>query len=268
MRPVNLIPPEDRRGDRAPARTGAIPYALLGVLAVALFAIAAVTLANKDISDSKAEKASLEAEQADAEARADALAPYAEFALRSSARRATVTSLAQSRFDWDRVLRELSLVLPDDIWLTSLGGSASAEDSTGESSALAAGLQVPTLSIQGCGTGHEAVAEFIETLEDIDGVTRVGIASSERGTTEDAGSGASASCQTRNFIAKFDVAVAFDAASSTAAAVPPATVPEAATPTDANLADAQAESQQAVDSTTEQTEKARNAAEIVPGVAR
>ena len=31
---------------------------------------------------------------------------------------ATVTSLADSRFDWERVMRELSLVLPADVWLT------------------------------------------------------------------------------------------------------------------------------------------------------
>jgi Tfp pilus assembly protein PilN len=268
MRPVNLIPPEERRGDRAPSRTGAIPYVVLGILAVALFTIAAVTLVNNQISDREAEKVALEAEQAEAQARASALAPYAEFAARSSARLVTVTGLAQSRFDWVRVLKELSLVLPDDIWLTSLGGAANAESVSGETSPLASGLQVPTLSLKGCGTGHEAVAEFVETLEDIDGVTRVGIESSKRGDASDDGGGAGGSCQTRNFIAAFDIAIAFDAATVPAAAVPPPAAPEAGTAPDAEVADAKAETQQAADSAAEQTEEARRAAEIVPGVAR
>jgi Tfp pilus assembly protein PilN len=263
MRPVNLIPPEERRGERAPARTGTIPYAVLGVLAVVLFAIVGVTLVNKQISDREAEKATLEVEQAEAQARANALAPYAEFALRSSARLATVTSLAQSRFDWVRVLNELSLVLPDDIWLTSLNGAANAEEATGERSALAAGLQVPTLSLKGCGTGHQAVASFVETLEDIDGVTRVGVASSERGESE--GGDGAGSCQTRDFITTFDIAVAFDAAAVEAAAPP---VPGEAPAAPAEIADATAEQQEAVDSAAQQTEKAGNATEIVSGVAR
>ena len=31
-----------------------------------------------------------------------------------------MTSLADSRFDWERVMRELALILPGDVWLTSL----------------------------------------------------------------------------------------------------------------------------------------------------
>ncbi len=39
------------------------------------------------------------------------------------ARVETVTSLAQSRFDWERVMRELSLVLPGTVWLTNVTGT-------------------------------------------------------------------------------------------------------------------------------------------------
>jgi hypothetical protein len=64
------------------------------------------------------------------------------------------------------------------------------------------------------------VAGFVTALKDIDGVTRVGVQSSELGEQEEgAGStgGASGSegggdCQTRDFIAAFDIVVAFDAA--------------------------------------------------------
>jgi Tfp pilus assembly protein PilN len=268
VRPVNLIPPEDRRGERAPSRTGAVPYLIVGMLGVALAAVAVLGLTNKQISDRKAEKATLEVEEAQATATAEALAPYAEFAQKSDARVATVTSLAESRFDWVRVLKELALVLPDNVWLTNLDGSASATGMSGGGGGLAQGLTVPTLSIQGCATGHDAVAAFIETLKDIDGVTRVGVSSSERGD-DSASGGSSESCQTRSFITAFEIAVAFDAAAVPAATpVPPATPGDETAVSDPQVADAQQQEQQVRDSTAEQTEKADNAANIIPGVAR
>ena len=39
-------------------------------------------------------------------------------------RAATIASLADSRFDWQRVMHELALILPGDVWLTNLSGTA------------------------------------------------------------------------------------------------------------------------------------------------
>ena len=41
MRPVNLIPPEARRGEKAPMRTGALSYVIVAVLAAALVGVTA-----------------------------------------------------------------------------------------------------------------------------------------------------------------------------------------------------------------------------------
>ena len=73
MRPVNLIPPEERRGDKAPTRTGPLAYVIVAVLAAALLAVTAVALTSNQISDRKAEKASLESQVAEATAQADRL---------------------------------------------------------------------------------------------------------------------------------------------------------------------------------------------------
>lgn len=266
MRPVNLIPPDQRRGASAATRTGALPYVLLGALAVALVAVTALVLTSNQIEDRRAEKAELVVQEAEASARAEALAPYAEFAALSKAREQTVTSLAQSRFDWERVVRELALVLPGDVWLTGLGGSVGGEaqnEATG--STLATQLAGPSLSIKGCAEGHEAVAGLLEALEDIDGVTRVGISSSERPTQSSSAGGDAADCRTRNFISQFEVTVAFDDAA------PGAPAPQAVPPASAEgpeLADARQAEQQARDSAARQTEKSENAAEIIPGVAK
>ena len=80
MRPVNLLPPEDRRGEHAPLRAGVASYAIIGVLVVALVGVVLVIMTGNQITDSKAELASLQARQAQADLAASKLAPYQDFA--------------------------------------------------------------------------------------------------------------------------------------------------------------------------------------------
>jgi Tfp pilus assembly protein PilN len=223
VRPVNLIPPEDRRGEHAPLRTGPLPYVLLAGLVALLLGVTTLVLVGNDIAGSEDEVAKLQAEDAAASAKAQRLAAYTQFRSVSEQRVATVRSLADSRFDWERVMRELALVLPSDTWLTSLTASAGGEGEGGDGgggSGLSAAALGPTLELSGCSAGQEAVAGFVTALKDIDGVTRVGVASSELpeagsgGTGGEGGgdSGGGDECRTRNFIAKFEIVVAFDAA--------------------------------------------------------
>ena len=72
MRPINLIPPEDRRGEHAPLRTGPLPYILLGALVAVLIGVTAMVLIDNQISESKGEVAKLEGEDAVAAARGPA----------------------------------------------------------------------------------------------------------------------------------------------------------------------------------------------------
>ena len=221
MRPVNLIPPEQRRGEHAQARTGPLVYIVVGALALVLAGVTMLVLTDNQISDSKAEVATLKREDAAAAARAKRLSAYSQFRTLAEQRVATVRSLADSRFDWERVMRELSLVLPSNVWLTSLNATATASASAGggegggSASGLRGAIAGPALELSGCATGQEAVAGFITALKDIDGVTRVGIATSElasKGEEAGSGGGGGGDCRTRQFIAQFDLVVAFDAA--------------------------------------------------------
>jgi Tfp pilus assembly protein PilN len=223
MRPVNLLPPDLRAGAQAPLRTGPIPYIVVGVLAAILVGVALLVTTSSAISEKKSEVAQLKQEDAAAVQEAQSLAPYVQFQTLHEQRLATITSLADSRFDWERVMRELALVLPHDVWLTELSASASATDG-GDGGSLRGQIPGPALSLTGCATGQEAVAGFVTTLKDIDGVTRVGVESTELpdeeegrateggGEAESEGEGGSGECQTRDFIASFSLVVAFDAA--------------------------------------------------------
>jgi Tfp pilus assembly protein PilN len=241
MRPVNLIPPEDRRGEQAPLRTGPLPYVLLAGLVALLLGITGLVVTNNQIAESENEVAKLESEDAAASAKAQRLAHYTQFRTMSEQRVETVSELADSRFDWERVMRELALVLPHDAWLVSLTASAApgvsveGGGSGGGEGNMRAAIAGPALELTGCARGQEAVAGFVTALKDIDGVTRVGVQSSELGEEKEGGSGGesggsnSDECRTHAFIAKFEIVVAFDAAPVTEAegeeAAPVATAP-------------------------------------------
>ncbi len=218
MRPVNLIPPEQRRGETRPLRTGPLPYIVLGALALALVGVAALALTGNQISERRSEIANLKREDAIAQARAQRLTAYTEFKAMSEARVQTVASLANSRFDWERVMRELALVLPRDVWLTSLNATATASTTVAGGagdSQLRGAAPGPALTMEGCARGQEGVARFVTALKEIDGVTRVGVESSELGSDKaqaGAGSGGGGDCRTRKFLAKFNLVVAFDSA--------------------------------------------------------
>lgn len=240
MRPIDLTPPELRQGARAPMRTGAIPYILLGSLVAVLAGVALLVTTDNKISERKDEVAQLKREDAAAKAQARRLTPYVQFQTLHEQRLTTISSLANSRFDWERVMRELSLVLPGDVWLTELNASASgaSESGGGGGGSLRSSALGPALELEGCATGQEAVAAFVTVLEDIDGVTRVGVASSElpsRGEGEAASGGGDSEggseCRTRKFIAKFSIVVAFDAAPVPITAEGEATAPATATET-------------------------------------
>jgi Tfp pilus assembly protein PilN len=240
MRPVNLIPADQRTGENRPLRSGPLAYVIVGALAAALLGVTAVVLTGNQIDERKAEIAQLEVEDKAAEEKAAQLVAYTQFRSLREERLLTIASLADSRFDWERVMREMSLILPSNVWLTSLG--ASATGSSGGASASDGGSKLrssipgPALELAGCATGQEAVAGFVTTLKDIDGVTRVGVEQSElseeksgAGSTEGGASGGSegsgGDCRTREFIASFSIVVAFDAAP-----VPISTEAEAAIP--------------------------------------
>jgi Tfp pilus assembly protein PilN len=126
-----------------------------------------------------------------------------------------MTSLADSRFDWPRVMHELSLILPSNVWLTNLTASVSSEVSAqgGTGVALRSAIAGPALELVGCASSQAAVGGFVDALKVIDGVTRVGVQSSALGSeSSETGSATASTCQTRQSLAQFQMVVAFDAA--------------------------------------------------------
>ena len=79
-------------------------------------------------------------------------------------RAAAVSSALGERVAWDRVLRRFSLVLPEDVWLTSLAATAPDGSETGEPKGF---------SITGYTYSHEAVARLLSRVSVVPDLTNV-----------------------------------------------------------------------------------------------
>jgi Tfp pilus assembly protein PilN len=196
MKAVNLLPPDLRQaglpasGPVAPsdpeaARIGA--FAVLGVLAFCVIALAAYVLSANTVKDRTADLAQVSARAAAVTARAAALKPYADFQSAAQTRLQTVSDLAASRFDWEQALRDLSRAIPGDVTLTGMNGSTSAASGGGPSSGTGGGddslrpaIGAPAVTLQGCTGSQRSVATLLSRLRTVRGVTRVALSKSDR----------------------------------------------------------------------------------------
>jgi Tfp pilus assembly protein PilN len=189
MKAVNLLPPDLRGagkpasaavavGDEATGRAGA--FALLGVLAFCVVALAAYVLANNTVKDRRAQLDQVTAQATTVKARAAQLKPYADFAAQAQERLQTVRDLASSRFDWERAMRDISRVVPAGVTLSKLDASISSESGSG-GAGLRSAIAAPAVDLTGCTTGGQvAVATLLSRLRDIQGVTRVSLSKSDK----------------------------------------------------------------------------------------
>jgi Tfp pilus assembly protein PilN len=94
-----------------------------------------------------------------------------------SARLSALTTAMTSRVSWDRVFREFSLVLPDDVWLTSLTAKSPISPATNASST--GGSTTPSMfTIQGRTYSHDGVARLLSRLQIVPDLTNVQLISS------------------------------------------------------------------------------------------
>jgi Tfp pilus assembly protein PilN len=208
MRPINLIPEEERRRSSRERSSSGNPlaYLIVGALAIGLIGVVMLVLISNTISDRETEVTALQAERAVATAEAEKLAPYASFQAVAEQRTSTIADLANSRFDWVRVIKQLALTLPSNVYFNSLTGSAGGGEGGSE------GISGPSLTIAGCAPDQDAVAGFVATLKEIDGVTRVELKQSAVSQSGGEGGATGASSCSVGRKAQFQIIVAFDEA--------------------------------------------------------
>jgi Tfp pilus assembly protein PilN len=93
-----------------------------------------------------------------------------------SARVSALSTALGSRVAWDRVFREFSLVLPDDVWLTTLTAKSPISPSTNV--ATSAGGAPSQFMLQGRTYSHDGVARLLSRLQLVPDLTNVQLLSS------------------------------------------------------------------------------------------
>lgn len=226
MKPVNLIPAEERRGGSAGGRSGNAAYVVLGVLAVLVVMAAAWTLSGRTVDNRQAQLNDVERQASAAEAKAAELASYSNFSDLRKKRAETVASIARSRFDWSHVMHEIARIVPDDTHLVSVAGTVSPEaqvpPGAGQALTLRGSSTGPALDLVGCAGSQANVSRMMSRLRLIDGVEHVTLAESTKSDTVSGTPGENGDCRYGTNIPKFDVLVLFTA--------PPALAAPSATP--------------------------------------
>ena len=211
MRPVNLLPAH-RRAPQGGSRPG-ISYILVGVLGALLLAVVAYVLTANGVTSKQDELAQLKSETQTAQQRAAALGSFGDFASIKATRAQSVSQLAQARLDWERLMLELSRVLPDDVTISQLEAAAAGGAAGGTDPSAAGG---PILKLTGCAPSHPDVATTMVRLRRLHRANEVRLGTAARADSGSAGGG---DCSRG---VAFTIEVSFDPATAAAPARVPA----------------------------------------------
>jgi hypothetical protein len=153
------------------------------------------------------------AETTQANARIGSLSAYGNFVQIKNARVQAVKDLAEGRFDWEMVMRELARVLPADVWLLSADASTAAADSATNGAASTGSGNTPststttttggdstgTVDLAACAKSQQGVAVALVRLRQMNGASDVALKQStvtkaEGAASGDSGGGSDGSC--------------------------------------------------------------------------
>jgi Tfp pilus assembly protein PilN len=183
VRAVNLLPKDDAQRSRRQQNIPAVVSTGLIVLVTGLLGLMYFT------SKSTAQAKDLEYQDAQAElallpSPADIAAknaPQQKLKGEHDARVGALSAALTKRVAWDRILREISLVLPEDVWLSSWAAATPTPASGATAPASAAGQPPTLMTIEGYTYSHESVARLLTRLSVIPDLRNVWLTKSSRG---------------------------------------------------------------------------------------
>lgn len=184
MRAVNLLPA--RQGGRSGPRVGGGRRPAFALAAVALAAGAGYWgwSAHSEASDLAGQVATAETRRNALDAQVQALLAVDQRATAQQTRRGVVVQLANSRINWERLVRGSVTVVPARVWLTQVTGAAPTAASAPAAAPLP-GQPVSTsaapqgLHVEGLAFGQPDVARFMARLDAVPGLGEPRLASAD-----------------------------------------------------------------------------------------
>lgn len=177
MRAVNLLPKDDRRQRGAEARRNnpVLIGGVAGAVLVTAILCAWFLTASAGVADNQKRRDAAQAQLASTPVPPPTSPQSSELEQEKGARVAALSSALGTRLAWDRLLREFALVLPDDVWLTSM----SAQAPTGAGGSGSAGF-----TINGRTYSQDGVARLLARLALVPHLTNVTLQNSTAATSE------------------------------------------------------------------------------------
>jgi Tfp pilus assembly protein PilN len=166
MHAFNLLPKEEVVRAEKESKPSAIPHVIVALAGVLVFAAlaafylsssAGVTKKTGELDDLRGELASLQVP----EQQPQAPTAGANIDSERSARTAALSAALADRLAWDRVLRELALVLPADVTLVTLDATAPSPGSAGAATSSA----VTSFRVTGVSVSQASVARLLSRLQ-------------------------------------------------------------------------------------------------------
>ncbi len=174
MRAVNLLP-RDAPVKSFAANRGVVFGGVGGAALVTAVLATMVLGAGGAVSEKQAELDSLRAQIAavprPVEQDGD---DNAQLAVEKGARVGALSAALGGRVAWDRVLRQVSLVLPEDVWLTTLSASAPTAAAAEEGAGTTTGF-----TLVGSTYSQDGVARFLSRLSVVPDLANVRLVSSQ-----------------------------------------------------------------------------------------
>lgn len=164
---VNLLPPEigEKKAERRSYAFMGIVVAAGGATVVALYLgqAARVAAAEQELSAAKSQNQTLVAERARLQTVEDVYAAV-------DSEEALVTRAFENRVFWSVYLHNVSIRIPDNVWITQFTGTAGV--ATADQAAVAAGAAVPvgSLTFTGMAFGFNDVAAWLDGIAKTKGV--------------------------------------------------------------------------------------------------
>jgi Tfp pilus assembly protein PilN len=188
MTQVNLLPTDVKERQRTRRLTAAVIFAVGAVVALLFFVF---VLQTARLSDANHKLATQKAANSELEGQIAGLQEFAALKTQVAAREALAAEALNGQVLWSGVLRDVSMVIPDKVWLSGLTGSvtpppaaapaapapAASPGATPEPSAAPitppevspASTLVGAIQFQGMADDHPAVAQWLTRLEQVTG---------------------------------------------------------------------------------------------------
>jgi Tfp pilus assembly protein PilN len=185
MRAVNLLPRDESKKTR---KATPLPVAVGAVAAVVVTGVlgAGFVVEHRSVSQKKADLAAVQAELAAVPGPKRPDANEISLSNQEGPREQALQQALTGRVAWDHLMREISLVIPSDVWLTSMAVQAPVASSPAVPPAAGATpAPAPTttsssnsFSIEGNAYSHEGVARLLTRLALVPDLSDVTLGSS------------------------------------------------------------------------------------------